>query len=60
MKENFDSKSYLNWLIAMGKLPRIDQDTDVEEYAEQAQRAAEDEGLSLEEAEMVYDAASDL
>lgn len=56
MEKNFNAKSYLNWLIKMGKLPRIEEGIDIEEYAENAQRAAEDEGLSLEYAERVYDA----
>ena len=41
----------------MGKLPRIEEGIDIEDYAENAQRVAEDEGLSLEYAERVYDAA---
>lgn len=47
MEKNFNAKSYLNWLINMGKLPRIEEGIDIEEYAENAQRVAEDEGLSL-------------
>lgn len=57
MGKNFNAKSYLNWLINMGKLPRIEERIDIEDYAENAQRVAEDEGLSLEYAERVYDAA---
>lgn len=57
MEKNFNAKSYLNWLINMGKLSRIEEGIDIEEYAENAQRVAEDEGLSLEYAERVYDAA---
>lgn len=57
---NIDAKSYLYRLIKMDKLPRIEECVDVEEYAEMAQRAAEDEGLSLEYAERVYDAACEI
>lgn len=32
MEKNFNAKSYLNWLINMGKLPRIEEGIDIEDY----------------------------
>ena len=49
----------LTWLIKTGKIDRP-KDMDPEEFAEAAQRAAEDEGISPEDAEYVYDYAYEL
>ena len=58
-KNNFDPKDCLEWLIKNHKIEmydgKIGDEEALNEYGEQAQYAAEDEGVPTEDAERVYD-----
>ena len=58
-KNDFNSKDCLEWLIKNHKIEmydgKIGDEDELNEYAEQAQYAAEDEGVPTEDAERVYD-----
>lgn len=58
-KNDFDPKDCLEWLIKNHKIEmydgKIGDEEELNEYAEQAQYAAEDEGVPTEDAERVYD-----
>jgi len=58
-KNDFSPKDCLEWLIKNHKIEmydgKIGDEDELNEYAEQAQYAAEDEGVPTEDAERVYD-----
>lgn len=58
-KNDFDPKDCLEWLIKNHKIEmydgKIGDEEELNEYGEQAQYAAEDEGVPTEDAERVYD-----
>lgn len=58
-KNEFSPKDCLDWLIKNHKIEmydgKIGDEEELNEYAEQAQYAAEDEGVPTEDAERVYD-----
>lgn len=56
-KDTFNPSDCLTWLIKSGCIEKYSSDVDVEEYAQNAQYAAEDAGVPTEDAERVYDCA---
>ena len=58
-KNDFSPKDCLEWLIKNHKIEmydgKIGDEDELDEYAQQAQYAAEDEGVPTEDAERVYD-----
>lgn len=55
MKNNFTPSDLITKLIKMNLLDRQFDNESKEDFAERAQQATEDYGISLEDAERVYD-----